>query len=111
MPTEEWSDWNPFPDPRKHGILHAPFGPGCYELRHGTQLVLYGTGNQVALRMTSLLPAPFGAGTRNNQNKRQYVLEHIENIEYRTLACSTAEEAKQRELRLKENRTAYKFPT
>jgi hypothetical protein len=29
----EWSDWLPFPDPKARGILQAPFGPGCYELR------------------------------------------------------------------------------
>jgi hypothetical protein len=37
----EWSEWHRFPDPRKGELLIAPFGPGCYELRHGTQLVLY----------------------------------------------------------------------
>jgi hypothetical protein len=63
----EWSEWRPFPDPRKSGILTAPFGAGCYELRHRDgRLVLFGTAGHVAYRMTSLLPKPFGSGHRSN---------------------------------------------
>ena len=74
--AREWSDWRRFPDPRKLELLIAPFGPGCYELRNGMQLVLFGKGNHVAERMASLLPPPYGCGTRNNQAKRKYVFEH-----------------------------------
>src|SRR6185437_10806366 len=108
---KQWSGWRRFPDPRKLELLTAPFGPGCYELRNGSQLVLYGKGAHVAERMTSLLPTPFGCGTRNNDQKRRYVLEHLGSIEYRSLACDTPEEADQREQELKANRTAYIFPT
>ena len=109
--TIEWSEWRPFPDPRKLEFLTAPFGPGCYELRHGAQLVLYGKGSHVAERMASLLPAPFGCGTRNNQDKRKYVFDHLGSIEYRTLACATPEEAKKNERDLRANHAAYKFQT
>jgi hypothetical protein len=78
---QKWTQWRRFPDPRKLELLTAPFGPGCYELRDGAQLVLFGTSSHLAQRMTSLLPAPFGSGTRNNQNKRAYVLEHLDSIE------------------------------
>jgi hypothetical protein len=37
--------------------------------------------------MTSLLPAPLGAGKRKNAAKRQYVLKYIKSIEYRCAAC------------------------
>lgn len=100
-----------FPDPRKRELLTAPLGPGCYELCDGAQLVLYGRGNHVALRMTSLLPLPHGSGTRNNKAKRQYVMDRLGSIQYRTLACATPEDAKTRELELKANCTAYKFQT
>jgi len=30
-------NWRSFPDPRQGGILVAPFGPGCYELRMQTE--------------------------------------------------------------------------
>jgi hypothetical protein len=90
----EWSEWRPFPDPRKKGILIAPFGAGCYELRHRDErLILFGTGQNLAYRMSSLLPAPYGAGTRNNADKRAYVLKHLDDIEYRTIAHSTPQEA------------------
>lgn len=109
--TEEWSEWRRFPDPRKLELLTAPFGPGCYELRHGMQLVLFGMGSHVAERMTSLLPAPFGCGTRNNRDKRKYVFDHLGSVEYRTLACATLEEAKQRERELRISRAVYMFQT
>lgn len=67
-----WSEWLPFPDPRTGEILHAPIGPGCYELRlaNSRQKILFGKGKSVAYRMSSLLPAPLGSGTRRNDGKR-----------------------------------------
>ena len=59
--------------------------------------------------MASLLPTPFGCGTRNNNDKRKYVFDHLGDIEYRTLACSTPEEAKECERNLKTNSAEYKF--
>jgi len=111
--TTGWSKWCKFPDPRQHGMLAAPFGPGCYELRLSDtgRLILFGTGRNVAFRMTSLLPKPLGQGRRDNDKKRTYVLQHIENVEYRTLACTTCENAKARERELKANKLAYIFRT
>jgi hypothetical protein len=106
-----WSAWRKFPDPRERGILVAPFGPGCYELRNGNQLVLYGMGGNVAQRMTSLLPEGFGCGTRNNSQKREYVLSHLATIEYRTLASATKDDAKICERELWARRLDYLFPT
>jgi hypothetical protein len=101
MPTD-WSNWRPFPDPKKGGILTAPFGAGCYELRHRDgRLVLFGTGGHVAYRMTSLLPKPHGTGHRSNEAKRAFVLEHLVDIEYRTSAAATVQEAKNCERELK----------
>lgn len=44
--------------------------------------------------MTSLLPKPFGAGTRNNEDKRNYVLNNLQDIEYRTMSFIDNNEAK-----------------
>jgi hypothetical protein len=107
----EWSDWRPFPDPRKSGFLTAPFGAGCYELRHRDgRLVLFGRAGHVAFRMTSLLPKPFGTGHRSNAGKRAYVLEHLEDIQYRTSTSATVQEAKICERQLKSSNT-YIFST
>ncbi len=111
--TLDWSEWRRFPDPRHRGILIAPFGPGCYELRRGDtgQLVLFGKASNVAARMTSLLPNPIGCGTRNNSNKQEYVLQHLDRIEYRTISCGDVGEASSYERDLKTNKSAYVFPT
>ena len=103
----EWSEWRLFPDPRQRGILIAPFGPGCYELRVGDQLLLYGKSGHVAHRMTSLLPTPLGCGTRNNEDKRQDVRSQLGRVEYRTLACDTIEQAEAEERKLAAKRSEY----
>ena len=89
-----------------------PFGPGVYELRHKAgRLVCPGKGSHTAFRMTSLLPAPLGEGTRNNVNKRAYVKEHLSDLEYRTFPCLTAQEAQDKERELKRrNGHNYVFP-
>ena len=83
-----WSPWRSFPDPRKGDILRAPYGMGLYQLKNlkNQELILFGKGNNCAYRMSSLLPKPYGQGTRNNSSKREYLLKNIENIEYRTAA-------------------------
>ena len=43
--------------------------------------------------MKSLFPAPYGCGTRNNANKREYILTNWRNLEYRTFATKTKEDA------------------
>jgi hypothetical protein len=92
--TGTWSDWKPFPDPAKGGFIVAPFGPGCYELRlkGSGELVLFGSAGHVAHRMCSLHPS--GAGTRNNTEKRNYVGDHLTQIEYRVIALVSRGEAK-----------------
>jgi len=108
----EWTEWVPFPDPRRLGLIRAPFGPGIYELRRADtkEPVLRGQGGNCASRMSSLLPRPLGTGTRNNEAKRAYVLANLPLIEYRTCACASKEDAKALERRL--NREApCLFPT
>jgi len=92
-----WTDFTPFPDPRKGDYLSAPFGPGVYELRNMNtgELIYVGEGKNTASRMSSLLPAPFGDGTRNNAPLRVYIFTNLMAIEYRTLACSSKKIAKQ----------------
>jgi hypothetical protein len=94
--NEKWSDWKSFPDPRKGGYLNAPFGSGVYQLRNKKidKYVLFGTSKNIAYRMSSLLPAPFGAGTRKNKGKFNYVLNNIQDIEYRTISFIDDAEAK-----------------
>ena len=88
-----WSEWRDFPDPRKLEYLYAPFGGGVYRLRNKEtkEYILFGKSKHVALRMSSLLPTPLGSGTRTNEDKRQYVLSNIMDIEYQTIALPNSE--------------------
>lgn len=108
----EWTEWMPFPNPLKNGFLIAPFGPGVYDLRNKQtdDLVLFGIGENCAYRMSSLLPEPLGCGTRNNAKKREYVLEHLEHIEYRCLPCEDIGTAEEEERKLRNNND-YLFST
>lgn len=114
MPIDEkaptWSEWRRFPNPRKGELLTAPLGAGCYELRVGTQLLLYGRSSFTAYRMTSLLPKPLGCGTRKSDRKRADVLKHLDQLEYRTLACRDDEEARDEENKLKARGRDYTHP-
>ena len=108
-----WSKWMPFPDPRKNGYLYAPFGAGVYELRRRSTggKVLFGKGGNLAFRMSSLLPKPYGCGTRGNRKKQEYVLKYIDDLEYRTFSCGTKDEANIEEERLRKNKDDYYIKT
>lgn len=108
----EWSEWRPFPDPRKRDILLAPYGYGLYQLKNikTQEFVLFGVGKNCAYRMSSLLPKPYGQGTRNNESKRLYILENIESILYRTVAFNQEHEMKEVEKAIKKLRI-HKFNT
>ncbi len=107
-----WTNWIAFPDPRNFGVLVAPYGPGVYDLRNKAtdELVLIGMGSNCANRMSSILPKPLGCGARKNSAKRQYVFEHLGDIEYRCLPCSDSQHAKQIERQLLANHN-YIFST
>lgn len=111
LKNDDWSDWMKFPDPRKNELLLAPFGCGVYQLYNSEKkkYVLFGSSKNTALRMTSLLPAPLGAGNRNNKEKMDYVFKNIKNIQYRTCAFTCVNE-----MRIFENKTkkaeSYVFP-
>ena len=109
--SRHWSEWRLFPDPRTGDVLTAPIGPGCYELklRSNGELILFGMAGNVATRISSLLPKPFGCGTRNNSAKRDFVFEALGDIEYRTVATISRFEAIELEGRFK--KADYRFST
>ncbi|MNS53125.1 hypothetical protein D3C72_858710 [compost metagenome] len=107
-----WSEWLPFPDPRKGEILIAPFGCGLYQLKNTSneEFILFGIGCNCAHRMTSLLPSPFGQGTRNNNFKRDYLLSNLSSIVYRTISFLNENEMKLTEKEIKKL-NIHKFNT
>ncbi len=98
-----WSDWQAFPDPRNGDLLIAPFGMGLYQLKNDKteEFILFGVGKNCAYRMSSLLPKPFGQGTRNNESKREYILEHLSLMSYRTISFINQDEMKKIEREIK----------
>ena len=107
-----WSGWSPFPAKETLYDIDAPIGPGVYELRIAdtSEPVYCGKSKTVSTRMQSLLPKPWGKGTRNNAGLRSFMLENIEKIEFRTVALSTDWEAQQLETMMKRNKL-YLFHT
>ena len=97
MDFPEWTAWQPFPacNGERLRFPTVPLVPGVYELRHQSsqQKILFGIGEVVGERMRSLAPKPWGQGTRNNRDKREYVLRNCADIEFRTLSCKTRAEA------------------
>jgi len=104
-----WSEWRNFPNPQKKDSICAPFGPGVYQLRNKKtgEFILFGQSKNVAHRMTSLLPN--GSGTRKNTKKSLYVGSNLNDVEYRTIAFKTEDEAKEFETYVKQQET-YIFP-
>ena len=95
-----------FPKPMEYGktldkvfmeILDNPLKPVLYQIRNSLtkENVLFGIGKNAAIRMGSLLPKENGGkGTRNNNDKRQYCWENIENLEIEVIYFDSREEAK-----------------
>jgi hypothetical protein len=98
-----WQEWKSFFDPRKKEYLFAPFGYGVYQLfnENTKEYVLFGRGKNLAYRITTMLPKPLGQGTRRNNEKKDYVLEQLEYIQYRTIPLDNEKECRDFEKKLK----------
>ncbi len=101
--AEGWNKWRKFSNPQKGDYLYAPLGFGVYQLKNAQtdEFVLFGKSKHPAQRMTSILPSPYGTGTRKNPPKRNYVLNNLNDIVYRTMAFKDDNSAKSFELYIK----------
>jgi len=112
-----WSSWQSMPDPKCYGkslavvlqkFVHNHNQPGVYQLRNSktAEFILFGIGVNLARRMGSLLPKEHGGvGKRRNFRKRDYVWDHLPNIEFRTICCNTRLEAQLIEKEIKNYNT------
>jgi len=91
-----WTNWKSMPSPTDCRKIEGPKGAGVYQIRNvkTNQLIQFGIGAECQKRMKSLYPEPYGTGIRNNSNKRNYILENWQDLEYRTLETDTRVEAK-----------------
>jgi hypothetical protein len=83
------------PSPENCKQIDGPEGAGVYQIRNKKldEFILFGESINCRRRMKSLFPKPFGTGTRNNENKRNYVLAFWIDLEYRTAKTNTKTEA------------------
>ena len=90
-----WSNWKPMPAPGDRRKIEGPEECGVYQIRNKKtgQLIQFGESKTCREKMQSFFPKPYGKGTRNNEGKRQYILENWKALEYRTFATETKEEA------------------
>ena len=103
----KWTDWKLLPSPENCRSIEGPEGPGVYQIRNRktNQLIQFGESITCQKRMKSLFPKPYGTGTRNNENKREYILKNWRDLDYRTFPTNTKEEAVKidRELKAQNN--------
>ena len=93
----QWEDvWKPFPNPLNKDYLNSPIGFGVYQLRINKtkDYIFFGRGGSISNRMASLFPELPGVQNRNNYDKIDYVHHHIDELEYRTIACTDEAETK-----------------
>ena len=79
-----WTNWIKFSPPEKARDIRGK-GPGIYQIKNAKtdEPVLFGIGSECQKRMRSLMPAPWGSGTRNLSDKREYVYENYKDLVYR----------------------------
>ncbi len=92
---KNWSEWKAMPSPENCRDIDGPDGPGVYQIknRKTDEFIQFGESGTCQKRMKSFFPKPYGVGTRNNENKRIYVLNNWKNLEYRTVETNTKEDA------------------
>jgi len=90
-----WSNWKKMPAPEVCRQIEGPEGCGVYQIRNKktNQFIQFGESKNCRERMKSLFPKPFGTGTRNNEEKRKYILETWKELEYRTYEADSKQEA------------------
>lgn len=60
------------------------------------ELIYVGESANTAYLMSSLLPEPMRAGTRNNSRLRNDIFENLIDVHYPTLVCTDKQKAKKR---------------
>jgi hypothetical protein len=97
MTDNKWTEWYRMPESEKCRKILGPKNSGIYQIRNRQtdEFILFGIGKYCQKRMKSLYPAPFGAGKRNNKQKREYVLENWKELEYRTMETGSRLGAKE----------------
>ncbi len=92
---QTWSGWKRFPDMESGEHVDAPLGPGVYEVRHTLtgRVIAFGHTANVANALADL-KLNGGAGTFARLFRKQPLVSHVADLEYRTCAVGTRAEAR-----------------
>lgn len=95
MEDLKWTEWKAMPSPENCKSIEGPISSGVYQIRSRKtkEFIQFGESKTCQKRMKSFFPKPYGTGTRNNENKRIYILNHWRDLDYRTIETKTKEEA------------------
>lgn len=90
-----WTEWKAMPPPAACRLISGPAGPGAYQIMNKLthEFIQFGESVECQKRMKSLYPKPYGVGTRNNEDKRLYILENWKKLVYRTTSVNTKADA------------------
>ena len=84
-----------FPDAQSGEHVEAPIGPGVYEVRHTMtgRVVAFGHSGNVANALADL-KLNDGVGAFTRLFRKQPLVSHVSDLEYRTCAATSRSEAK-----------------
>ncbi len=105
--VSSWVNWKPFPNPEHGGHIDAPIGPGVFEVRHtGTgEQIAFAHSRNVAQSLAILLPKrPSGLRLLFRRKPSRY---RSDDLEYRTCAATSVDEARSMAERLRGRRETY----
>lgn len=90
-----WSNWKAMPSPENCKQIEGPEDAGVYQIinKKTDEFILFGESINCRKRMKSFFPKPYGSGTRNNENKRIYVLNNWKDLDYRTVRTNSKKDA------------------
>ena len=87
-----WSEWKRYPKAARGEKLEAPIGPGIFEVRHASSgaLFAFDSPDNLALALSSITSGPKSFASWFGKRDSATSLD----LEYRTYATSTREDAK-----------------
>ncbi|MBX9820408.1 hypothetical protein [Afipia birgiae] len=100
-----WSEWKHYPKAVRGERLEAPIGPGIFEVRHASSGALFAfeATDNIAHALSSITSGPKSFASWFGKRDPVTSLD----LEYRTFATSTREEAKVAAERMLGRREAY----
>lgn len=90
-----WIGWKKFPDAQHGESLQAPIGPGIYEVRNAAtgEAIAFDYSDRVGGALCELIPS-HAASLLRRLLRGNRIAPRSHDLEYRTIAASTKEDAR-----------------